>query len=199
MVLALEDNPPELSLPDISAIPGPWCVVRTKSRCEKALARYLLDNNINYFLPYVATRTPSSGNLALSPMFSSFLFMAFPSQNRYELDLAKSSRHVFSYLHTGDQPRLKGELAFLAAETATTRTLKLERSLPKAGDRVRFMAGCYQGLEGIIAEPAHPQKEQTPPSSDPSRLRVHVMLELMGQPVSRVVDMSEIERVSDAV
>jgi hypothetical protein len=175
--LPLNGDPPELSAPVISDIPGPWCVVRTKSRTEKQLARYCLDHKIHYYLPYV----PGSRDGILLPMFSGFMFAAFPSANRWELELIKSSHCYHGFLYTDNQPRLQNELAFIAGESALTRTLKLERTMPRTGSRVRIKIGPFKDFEGFVTD------------INTVTCKVFVMLVLMGQPVSRQVPHDQIE------
>jgi hypothetical protein len=181
MPIAQAENPPELSAPDIQSITGPWCVVKAKSKREKVLAAFLLEHGIDYFLPYVQ----GSRDGILLPMFSGFLFMSFPSSNRWELDLARSSTHVFGYLHTDNQPRLKNEIAFIASETSLNRTLKLESSIPRKGQPVRFTKGIYKNFIGTI--------NKDPIQDKQGRIRVFVLFMLMGQLASKLVRPDELE------
>lgn len=79
MPLAANENPPELftsaSSERIEDIGGPLCVIFTRSRQEKAVARVLHSAGIPYFLPYLARRD-ASRNRVLSPLFTGILFAA---------------------------------------------------------------------------------------------------------------------------
>jgi hypothetical protein len=178
MTLSAEANPAELSAPQITEIPGPWCVAKTKSRQEKALAHFLNEHKINYFLPLVQTAPKAkSSKPALKPLFEGVVFIAFPSANRWELDLAKSSRYVSCFWHTSNQARLVAELALLAKDSS----VRLEPHFPRKGDIVRFTKPGMTVLEGMVAE------------SDGQK-RVYIDLFLLGQKVSvEVTDPSSIE------
>lgn len=189
VVLALADNPLEyLSHP--SSVPGEWAVAQTRSRQEKSLATAIASPPIgplDYFLPYQASRN-AARSLTLTPFFPGIVFIALPSSPESRaaaLDLLRAAPQVYGFLFTKNQRRLRQELAALASEHPTERTLQREAALP-IGTSVAVTEGPMQGLEGTVHGNLRPHETEPRP-------RFYVDMPLMGTVVSLEIDRNLLE------
>ena len=126
----------------------PWRVAHTKSRREKALAQYLAQADISYYLPMFNKRQASQARtrFSLMPVFSSYLFFKADDFERHQ---ALRSNHIARIIDVGDQKRLIFDL------------LQVQKALKKGsaiypydfigeGQLVRVIKGPMKDLEGVI-------------------------------------------------
>ncbi|MCX8044996.1 MAG: hypothetical protein N3B18_12825 [Desulfobacterota bacterium] len=151
MALAIEKNPPPMSPQTILEEPingTVWWVAHTKSRREKALAEFLGERGIGYYLPMVKSRQPSCRRerFSLLPLFSGYLFFKGDRDDRYH---AYTSNHIARVLEVKDQEKLRRELLQIARVIAA-RELMSPCDFFTEGQRVRVTCGPLKGVEGII-------------------------------------------------
>lgn len=163
----------------IELLPGPWWVVHTKARNEKALAASLERLRIGYFLPLVNTRRRYGGHTVWLqlPLFPSYLFLAGEEEDRYATLMTHRAAAV---IRVTDQERLKKELIQIYRLTVSSEaTINLYPSL-RRGHRCRVVRGSLAGLEGVILQ----RRDQC---------RMYVGIEALGQSAELEIDPSLLE------
>jgi len=126
----------------------PWRVAHTKSRREKALANYLSQAGIGYYLPMVKKRQANQARIrfSLMPIFSSYLFFRADDFDRHR---ALRSNHIAKVLDVRDQAGLIFEL--LQVEKAIAKGLAVyPYDFIKEGQLVRVIKGPMKNLEGFL-------------------------------------------------
>lgn len=158
--------------------PGPWWVVHTRSRQEKALAADLDRIGIGCFLPLVTVRRRYGGRTCQLriPLFPSYLFMCGGEDHRYATLM---THRAASVIHVIDQERLKHELRQIVRVTASEGPVDLYPGL-RCGRRCRVVAGSLAGLEGIVLRRR-------------DMCRVYVGVEALGQSAELEIDPSLLE------
>src|SRR4051812_22597374 len=85
-MLKLSENPPVLSpaVGSLRELTGPWWVVHTRPRNEKAFAWELIDKHVPYFLPQIKRTIFSGGRrrAGMLPLFPSYVFIAGGAEAR---------------------------------------------------------------------------------------------------------------------
>ena len=132
-------------LPDVSA----WGVAHTKSRCEKALAEYLVKRDVPHFLPLVTKRRVYGRRKRTShmPLFPGYVFfdrLVLPRTEIFE------SRRVAEILVPSDDLELCHELRQLATALQADESLR-ETRFGQVGRKVLVARGPLKGLQGEIA------------------------------------------------
>ncbi len=147
------DNNPEQLLPedvfeDLSENTA-WRVAHTKSRREKALATFLAEHNIGYYLPLIKRRQPNRARVryAMVPLFPGYLFFKASAKQRYS---AFSSNHIAKIIEVVNQQQFISELM------NTHRLISLSPNVYPydylaEGQKVRVVQGPMKGVEGIIS------------------------------------------------
>jgi transcription antitermination factor NusG len=151
MALTAEQNPEQIFPEKILDEPvngTVWWVAHTKSRREKALAEFLCDRAVGYYLPMVKLRQPSGRRtrFSLLPLFTGYLFFKGSAEQRY---LAYASNHIARVLDVHDQEKLREELAHIARVLAANE-LMAPCDFFTEGQRVRVKYGPLKGVEGNI-------------------------------------------------
>lgn len=211
MPLTLVDNPecpPEYETPLdlLSEHGGPWMVVYTHPRSEKAFCRFLARKAQPpvWYLPLVCSRTLSGGRsgagVSYLPLFEGFVFVSVPERragcsgdrvcgNEHicsTYDACRSFKGTSKVLVPKDQRRIKLELSLIASENAGNRTIRFEkRTTLDAGTQVRICSGPARGLTGTISA----QKNR--PAT-----RIFLDVDLLGQAVSMEVDTDSVEPIT---
>jgi len=151
MALALDRNPVQM-FPDTileEPINGTvWWVAHTKSRREKALAEFLCERNVGYYLPMAKTRQPCGRRerFSLLPLFAGYLFFKGSRDDRYQ---AYTSNHIARVLEVNDQENLRHELLQIAHVLAVREAMS-PCDFFTEGERVRVTCGPLKGVEGVI-------------------------------------------------
>ncbi len=151
MTLSTGQNPKPLFPNDIlicSKDDNPWRVVHTKSRREKALANYLEQANIGYYLPMFQKRQISQNRIRFSqvPLFSGYLFLKADDADRHK---AFKSNHIARMIEVKDQKQLIGELGQVQ-QTLSGGAPVLPWDFTQEGQRVRIKTGPMKDIEGMI-------------------------------------------------
>lgn len=127
---------------------SPWFVAHTRSRQEKALARYLEPLEVPFYLPVREKRTVGKERVRISylPLFPGYVFLRGGSAERLA---ALRSNLVVRVLEAPDQGLIAGELAQLRALQLSGASLEpLPAFVP--GDRVRVTEGPFRGHRGTV-------------------------------------------------
>lgn len=125
-----------------------WWAVYTKSRQEKALARYLCSRSIPFYLPTIGKTSLIRGRKVRStiPMFANYLFL-FGTQEERTSGL--QSNRISQILTVHDQKRFDHDLQSVCRLTTSNAALTIESRLVP-GQRVRVRRGTFEGLEGTV-------------------------------------------------
>lgn len=162
---------------------GPWWLVYTKPRNEKALAEDLDRMGVGCFLPLAHVRRRYSGRsveVAL-PLFPSYLFFRGGEDQR--LASLKTNR-VVSVIRVVDQARLDADLRNVHLACNSEQPVDLYAGI-RAGRRCRVIAGALQGLEGVVLQRR-------------GLCRVYVGVEVLGQSAQLEIDPSLLEVIESA-
>lgn len=124
-----------------------WWVLHTKPRQEKALARYLLSQDIPFYLPLVKKTTVRRRHIdSRVPLLAGYLFLCGDEHQR--LASLKTNR-VVHVLEVAEPERLVNDLRQLQRLIESDAPLTPERRLAR-GDRIRVCRGPLAGLEGVV-------------------------------------------------
>jgi len=126
----------------------PWWVAHTRSRQEKALARFLSPLGVPFYVPQGEKRVRRAGRLFTSflPLFPGYVFFRGTAEQRR---LAIQSRLLVGVLDVDDQALLERELRQLhALQTSGANLVPHEELRP--GQPVRVTEGPFQGYSGIV-------------------------------------------------
>jgi transcription antitermination factor NusG len=136
--------------PDVRPHGCEWLVLHTKSRAEKALARWLLAASVRFFLP-LYKKPPvrpgvERGAITHAPLFPGYLFVWGDADARYH---ALASNHVAQCLPVPDQGALESDLS--AVYRLMTGELPVAPERPLApGTPVEVIAGPFAGMTGRL-------------------------------------------------
>jgi transcription antitermination factor NusG len=180
------DGPVTGRQPEPFSVPG-WFAVYTLSRHEKRAAQYLIQREIEHYLPlYHPRRRWSDGSLVTLdlPLFPGYLFVRTNRNDRVRILRVPG---VLAFVcGTGRQPTPLPD-----AEIETLRAgLHLRHAEPHplltVGQRARIRSGALAGMVGVVVRKKN-------------NLRVVLTLDLIQQSVAVEVDGSELESVNAAV
>jgi transcription antitermination factor NusG len=132
----------------IFSIDQPWRVAHVRSRQEKALARYLREFNIAYYLPQMEKRVRRSTRTVVSylPLFSGYVFF---KGNADAASRAIRSHVIANLLEPVSQAELAAELKQLHDLQINERKL-IPYPYVGEGDTVLITEGAFQGYRGIV-------------------------------------------------
>lgn len=153
-ILSMNENPPS-RFPDQNILDSKqtWWIAKVKPRMEKALARDLLERDLEYYLPYYTKVTRRADSRALRksllPLFPSYVPFACEKEPWPLLQLNRIS----TILAVKAQKRFKQELnqIYLAYEK-NVRILPASRHEFIPGQFVRVIAGPLNGITGRIVK-----------------------------------------------
>ena len=149
-MLKASENPPMLfpanCLEESSY--GPWWVAHTRSRQEKALAWFLKENEVGYFLPLRGKVVVHKGRRrkTLLPLFTGYVFFRAGEEARYT---ALTSNRIAGVIEVIDQSQLTRQLLRVHQALASGEKMDTHPQLQR-GTRVRVTGGALMGLEGVI-------------------------------------------------
>jgi transcriptional antiterminator RfaH len=139
---------------DLLALPEPgngvaeWCVLHTRPRQEKSLARELVQKEIPFYLPLIAHQRRFQGRVmtAQLPLFDGYLFLHSDRDGYHE---ALATRRVVRGLAVADQGRLWADLRRVFALISSGLPVRPEPCL-LPGQRVEITSGPLAGFRGRI-------------------------------------------------
>ena len=125
-----------------------WAVACTKSRCEKAVVKFLMGRSVRCFLPLISKRRTYGSRIRefSSPIFSGYVF--FDSEKIERAGLYES-RRVANVLYPSDAADLRDDLSNVAAILVRDLGLR-EMRLDRPGASVEITAGALKGIRGEI-------------------------------------------------
>lgn len=125
-----------------------WLVAYTRSRQEKALARYLAYHDVAFYLPQTARRRRRGGRDRESylPLFPGYVFLPVSARDRRR---ALESNLIVHLIDVFDQRLLDGELVRLW-RLQTTGLPLVPHPYLQAGDAVEVIDGPFKGCGGLV-------------------------------------------------
>lgn len=154
---------------DLAEDESPWFVAHTRSRQEKALARYLMPLEIPFYLPSSENRVQRGGRNFVSylPLFPGYVFLRGSAAERAA---AVRSNMIVRLLEAPDQGLLDEELRDLRRLQVSGATLVPAPAM-FPGDAVRVREGPFRGYTGTVM-------------SEQGRLRLIVSISMLRQSVA---------------
>ena len=129
-----------------------WCVMHTRPRQEKSLARALHKAEISFYLPLIVRHLRFRGRSMKSfrPLFDGYVFVLADNDERVA---ALSTGHVAQILDVVEQDRLTHDLRRIAQLIASGAAITPEDRFGP-GTRVIVRSGPFEGLTGTIIREA---------------------------------------------
>ncbi len=137
------------TLPTLRTAIKPWMVLHTKSRQEKAVARFLAAAGSRYYLPLIDRVNVIRGRKLVSriPLFPSYVFLSGDLEDGYA---AVATKRVCRLIQVRDQERLRGDLEQIRA--ALLRGADLYHCpFAVVGAWCRVIKGPFEGVEGVVS------------------------------------------------
>lgn len=127
-----------------------WFVAHTRSRQEKALARYLTPLEVPFYLPQTEKRVRHSGRNLVShlPLFPGYVFLRGGSKER---TATVRSNLIVRLLDVPDQSQLHNELRELRCLQLSGASFERAAHI-EPGDAVRVTEGPFQGYTGVVVQ-----------------------------------------------
>jgi len=133
-----------------------WYAIRTKSRCEKKLAKCAYKNNIEYYLPLVERfkEYPSEKVNFLKVLITGYVFVK--SLNNENETLIKTG-YTANFLSVRNQEEFVSDL--MRIHSVKNKNYRLEETaFVKEGYLVEITAGALIGLTGIVENVENPER-----------------------------------------
>lgn len=152
-IISSKNNPPSKSFEgSILENKGTWWVAKTRPRQEKTFAFDLLEQGIDYYLPFYEKKSKrSDGKLRKSTLILFPSYVPFISEKPFEL--LKNNR-IATILPIKAQQKFKSEIHQIYI--VSTCGLHIEPvslgPLAKVGDSIEIIAGPLCGGHGTISE-----------------------------------------------
>ncbi|MCK9328526.1 MAG: transcription termination/antitermination NusG family protein [Candidatus Cloacimonetes bacterium] len=125
-----------------------WYVIHTKSRCEKKIAKWALQNEIEYYLPqYDSYRVYKNKKVHFSKILIPCYF--FTKCTFKEKEIIVKAGHVANFLLVKNERELVDDLQRIFEGRQTKLPMNESVYLEK-GYKVKITSGPLIGLEGII-------------------------------------------------
>ncbi len=149
MVLEVGSAPGVAVASALRAALKPWMVLHTRSRQEKAVARFLRASGLTFYLPLVERVTFIRGRKLRSrvPLFPGYVFLSGDLDDGYA---AISTRRVCQLIQVRDQDRLVDEMEHVAAALGFGAEL-VRAPFAVVGTRCRVVRGPFEGIEGVVS------------------------------------------------
>lgn len=152
-ILSDKNNPPSKSFEcSILEKLGTWWVAKVKPRQEKAFAFDLLEQGIDYYLPFYEKKTKrSDGKFRKSTLVLFPSYVPFLSENPF--GLLRQNR-IATILPITDQKKFRAELNQISLAQESSVVIHphclSEREALSGGAEVRISSGILKGLTGSI-------------------------------------------------
>jgi transcription antitermination factor NusG len=145
--------PPTLFAAEAAAPAGSlWCVLHTRPRQEKSVARHLHTRRVPFYLPLVSRRLRVRGRILTShvPLFPGYVFLLATPEERAR---ALPAGRIANTLPVPNQPGLWQDLRQVNRLIETGAPITPEEKLVP-GDLVEIRSGPLAGLNGTIVRTA---------------------------------------------
>ncbi|HEY3323853.1 MAG TPA: transcription termination/antitermination NusG family protein [Planctomycetota bacterium] len=161
-------------LPDVER----WCVLHTRARSEKVVARVLEEQRVPFFLPLLRKRNVGHRQVRIFevPLFAGYVFSDASALN---LRPVRRSFHVTQILEPDDPEELRRDLSNLALALQYDDSLTVFR-YSKPGRPVCVVRSALKGLQGEMVR----IKSQT---------RLIIRVHFLSQAASLEIDESLVE------
>jgi len=125
-----------------------WYVVHTKPRCEKKLAKYSKQYEVNYYLPLVdSVRVYNNRKVKFTkPMFPGYVFVKCDQEGRRQLTI---TGYVAYWLPVLNQKELVGDLQQINSGRELGVEFIRAEFLAK-GTKVEIIKGPFAGIIGYV-------------------------------------------------
>ena len=123
-------------------------VLHTKSRQEKAVARFLLAGGMPFYLPLLDRVNVIRGRKVISqvPLFPGYLFLSGDLTDGYAVI---STKRVCRILEIEDQEHFRNELGEIV-EALSRGAEVYHCPFAVIGTRCRVASGPFEGIEGVV-------------------------------------------------
>ena len=162
-----------------------WYVLHVKPRTEKKVVKWLGVLRAFRHLPtYVKVRKVQRRKVRVEmPLFPGYVFTRMDAGQRMAILLTNSIVRAIPVLHPRPMIRQLRMIARAARNASMPDSLSQSRSLFRAGDYVRVVAGPFYGLMGYI---------------DSADSRLHLNLDILGRSVSVSISPDDVEPAKKA-
>jgi transcription antitermination factor NusG len=132
----------------VDVLEGPWWLVHTKARNEKALAADLDRLGVGCYLPLAHTSRRYGGRTVFVdiPLFPGYLFLSGGPEERLA---ALGTNRVANVIRVVAQERLKADLRQIFRVTTSNTPVDVYPGI-RRGRRCRVTHGCLKGIEGVV-------------------------------------------------
>lgn len=132
----------------LDTIPGQWWIFRTRSRCEKAIARTLEKHSVAYYLPQQINKRLHQRRWITTqmPLFPGYIFVYGDSEAHLQ---ALRTNKVVGQIDVVDQARLTDELMNVHNVLQYGEVSDAEDNLPP-GTPVEIIEGSLAGIKGTV-------------------------------------------------
>lgn len=133
---------------EIATADKKWFVVHTKPRCEKKLAEFSLQYEINYYLPLIdSIRVYKNRKIKFTkPMFPGYVFIKCTQEKKRQLTI---TGYVAYWLPVPNQMELVGDLKQIYSGRELGVEFTRAEFLEK-GTKVEIQKGPFTGLIGYV-------------------------------------------------
>jgi transcription antitermination factor NusG len=133
-----------------------WCVLRTKPRCEKKLAKCAYMNNIEYYLPLVDSfREYTSKKVHFKKVLLSGYF--FTKSNPYDNEVLTKTGYTASFIKVINQEELVDDLKRIYNIKDLKKFIQESKTVEE-GYVVEIISGPLIGLTGIVETVENPER-----------------------------------------
>ena len=158
-----------------------WLIWRVQSGKESIVESCLKKNGADAYAPRCARRRQWSDRVKVNdgPIFPGYVFTRFDQDRRVEL--RETTPYVFDLIQFGHEVASISDLEIERVRRMTEEVSDL-MGYPRlvVGDRVRFVRGCLEGVQGVVAKLD-------------GALRVAVNYEMLGRAVTTPFDREMVE------
>jgi transcription antitermination factor NusG len=130
---------------------NPWCILHTKPRTEKALARRLIEEKVPFFLPLYARKSKTSQRVRTSylPLFTGYLFFRGSREQRLT---AYTTNYIANLLEVPNQEKLHQQLHQVQRIMLHDAEACQPNITPTVGSLVEITQGPFIGMTGRVIE-----------------------------------------------
>ncbi len=135
---------------EISSEDDQWYVIHTKPRCEKKIAKYALNERINYYLPQIdSIRKYKNREVKFTkPMFPSYFFAKCNLHDKRNL---LYTGYIANFLKVINEKVLTDELKEIYTGKSKGAKYHIAKYVKK-GTKVLIISGSLKGITGYVED-----------------------------------------------